>query len=335
MSRLRVKVPTPVALALALLATAPAGLRGQSRPSLGPMVAEEGAPFQRLGYTPAVEVTPTVPVGTLRTDVWLGYANLFEQDSTADHRFYQDMERAIWAITLRYGAADGLEVGGRLTVQNAWGGFLDDYVSAFHASIGMGDRYRTTVHGRHVAAWLVDAQGDTVIDIAPRRLSLDDVRLFAKWQVADGEAGTLAVRAVAWLPTNAPRVGSVRANAGIMALGTTHLLGAYLHAMAGASTVRREEDMQDLFRDHHWFGMIGLEVPFWAHMSAVAEITGSTQILRDRGDYNLDLPPTNAILGVVGVTESGWRWEVGMQEDFPAYGPSLDFTLQFALGRRW
>jgi hypothetical protein len=38
---------------------------------------------------------------------------------------------------------------------------------------------------------------------------------------------------------------------------------------------------------------------------------------------------------VVGRTKSGWRWELGMQEDLPPRGPSIDFTVQLALSHRW
>jgi len=93
--------------------------------------------------------------------------------------------------------------------------------------------------------------------------------------------------------------------------------------------------MVDVLRSREWFAMVGLERPLRERLSAVVELTGSTQLLRDFGDRDVDGAPTNVVFGLVGVTRGGWRWEAGMQEDLPPNGPSLDFTLQLALGRAW
>jgi len=323
-----------LACALPVLLLPAPGAAQLPRP-LGPLGAEEGAPFQRLGYTPMVEGAVPVPVGTLRVDAWLGYANLFEQDSSAAHYLYQDMERAITALTLRYGAAEGLEVGGRLTLENDWGGFLDPYIVAFHSSIGMGDRHRTAFREGRFGAYLRNGAGDTVLELPRHALALTDVRIFAKWRMAEKPMGTVALRTVVRIPTTQPTVGTERADVGVMALGTWSMAGFHLHGMAGGATVRRGIDTRDLLRSRQWFGMIGLERPFHERRSAVVELTASTQLLRDVGDHDIDGAPTNLLFGLVGVTEGGWRWELGMQEDVPPRGPSLDFTLQFALGWSW
>jgi hypothetical protein len=309
---------------------------GQRTP-LGPLGAEEGAPLQRLGYTPMVEAAAPVPEGTVRTDLWVGYSNIFEQDSTADHVLYLDMERMITALTLRYGLAEGLEVGARATLETEWGGFLDGFMVSFHEALGLGVRNRPDYPDGAYGEFLRDGDGRTLVDVPRRELAVGDVRLFAKWRMAGGAdgGGMLAARAVVRLPTAQPRVGSERADVALMVLGNVGWHGFWLHGMAGGSTVRRGPDMLDVLRSHEWFAMAGLERPLREGLSAVVELTGSTQLLRDFGDRDVDGAPTNIVFGLVGVTRGGWRWEAGMQEDLPPNGPSVDFTIQLALGRAW
>jgi len=326
-----------LAKALVAVLLVPGGAPAQQRLPLGPMGAEEGGPLQRLGYTPMVEGAAPTPVGDVRADLWVGYANLFEQDSTADHVLYLDMERMVTALTVRYGIAANLEVGGRLSLHSAWSGVLDGFMVAFHRTFGQGVRNRPFFPDGAYGAYLRDGDGRTLVDVPKRHLSLDDVRLFAKWAIAGGpgERGTLAARAVARIPTTQPTVGSERTDVGLMLLGNVAWRGVFLHAMAGGSTVRRGPDMVDVLRRRQWFGMLGVERPFRERLSGVIELTGSTQLLRDFHDNDVSGAPTNLVFGVVGVTEGGWRWEAGMQEDVPPRGPSLDFTLQFALSRSW
>ncbi|HSG48470.1 MAG TPA: DUF3187 family protein, partial [Longimicrobiales bacterium] len=88
----------------------------QTWPPLGPLTAEEGAPLQRLGLTPMVELADPVAQGTFRADLWVAWSNIFEQDSAATHNLYLDMERVLSALTLRYGVTDRLELGARATL---------------------------------------------------------------------------------------------------------------------------------------------------------------------------------------------------------------------------
>ena len=80
----------------------------------------------------------------LSADVWLGFSNIFEQDSANTYELFLDMERLLSTTTLRYGLIEGLEVGGRLTFETNGGGVLDDVrlfakwealTSADHASL--------------------------------------------------------------------------------------------------------------------------------------------------------------------------------------------------------
>lgn len=317
-----------------LLVAAPRAARAQQLPSLGPLGAEEGNPIQRLGYTPMVEIADILPPGKLRVDLWLGYANLFEQDSSTLANMFLDTERAILATTVRYGVTEHLELGLRTTLETDWGGFLDGFMVGFHDALHLGTRNRRNFPKGAYGGTLQAADGTLLLDIPRARLALADVRPFAKWGVT-GPRGAFSVKAVVRIPGRTLTVGSEHTDVGLQALGRVGWGRWHFHGMAGGATVRRADDTRDVLRAQTWFGMVGAERVLRDGLSAVLELTGQTQLLQNFHDNDISGAPTDAILGVVWQKKSGWRWEVGMQEDFPPRGPSIDFTFQVAGGRTW
>lgn len=324
-------------LAVALASAAPVGA-GAQLPSLGPLTSEEGAPLQRLGFTPAVEGTSVTLPGTVRTDLWLSYGNVWEQDSSAVANLYLDMERLIAATTVRVGVAQGWELGVRATLERTGGGFLDGFITGLHDVIGAGNRTRPDYPANVYGQWLRDGDGTLLVEVPGRGVpTLEDVRLFAKWAAYASEDGrrALSLKGAVRVPTADNTRGSERADVALLVLGHTSWRGWYLHGMAGGSTVRRSPELARVLRDRQWTAMVGVERPLTPHVSLATQFTGSSQILRDFGDHDVDGTPTNWIFGLVGRTDGGWRWEVAMQEDIPPRGPSNDFAVLVSLGRSW
>ncbi|HSW30325.1 MAG TPA: DUF3187 family protein [Longimicrobiales bacterium] len=305
---------------------------------LGPLTSEEGAPLQRLGFTPTMEGVILTPRGTVRTDVWVGYASIWEQDSSAVANVFLDLERVVTAATVRVGVADRLELGARATLERTGGGFLDGGILAFHKLIRMGDRRRRDYPRDAYGQWLRDADGTLLVEIPGRSVpTLEDVRVFAKAGLvasADGRRA-LAVKAELRIPTAENTVGPERADAALTLMGRAALGSWHVHALAGGTTARRSPELAGVLRSRQWVGMLGVERPLNTTLSVVAQLTGSTQLLRDFGDHDVDGAPTNLVFGLVGRASGGWRWEAAMQEDVPARGPSNDFAVQLSLGRTW
>jgi hypothetical protein len=282
-----------------------------------------------------VEGADLTPRGALRIDLWTGYSNIFEQDSADAATLYLDMERLIATAAVRYGVAERLEIGARLTMETDWGGFMDGFVAGFHEALSLGNRNRRDFPSGAYGQTLEDGDGRVLVDVPRRSFDVVDVRAFAKWRAvatADGRM-VLSLRAVARFPTAASAVGAQSVDVSLMALGRTAFRGFHLHGMAGGATVNRSPELRDVLRGYTAFGMVGAERPLNDRLSAVVEFTGSTPILRSFGDSDVDGAPTNLVFGVVGRTAGGWRWQVGMQEDVPPWGPSLDFTVQLGLSR--
>ncbi|GMV05488.1 MAG: hypothetical protein AMXMBFR53_17660 [Gemmatimonadota bacterium] len=327
---------TPPLLLFACALGLPAGAVAQ-HPTQGPLTAEEGAPLQRLGFTPTVEGAAVTPRGAVRVDLWLAYGNVWEQDSSAVANVFLDLERLIVAPTVRVGVLEGLELGVRATLERTGGGFLDGLVTGLHDVVGAGDRNRPDYPANRYGQWLRDARGKLLVEIPGRsRPALEDVRLFAKWRAyaSADDRRAVSVTGAVRVPTADNLLGEERADAALTVAGHAGWRGWYLHGLVGGTTVRRSPELRDVLRDRQWLFMAGAERPLSPTLSLLIQATGSTQLLQDLGEHDVDGALTNVVFGVAW-RQGPWRWEVALQEDAPARGPSTDFTVQVGVSRAW
>ena len=69
-------------------------------------------------------------------------------------------------------------------------------------------------------------------------------------------------------------------------------------------------------------------------LALLVQFTGSERYTVPTGVRNMDSSPINFAVGGAGVL-GGWEWQVSFAEDLPANSPSVDFTLDVQVGRRW
>ena len=320
----------------ALLTLLLAGSLGAQQPAFGPLTSEEGAPLHRLGFVPTMEGADVTSAGAVTADFWLGFSNIFEQDSSETHILYMDMERLLTAVTVRWGAAESLEVGGRLTFETAGGGFLDSFVIWYHDALGFGqanrDRYPMDDFGHRLG------YGDeTLVEGRSRTLGLDDARLFVKWQAATSEDGrsALGLKAVGWLPAQTNRIGRRSADVALMGLGRLAVGAWYLHGMLGASTARTAPELAGVVRDGSAFFAVAVERSLGSSVAGVIQYQIASPLLYGFRHRELDGVASNVVFGLAGRWGEAWRWDVGFQEDLPADTPAVDFTLGLRLSRTW
>lgn len=303
----------------------------------GPLTFEEGAPLQRMSYTHATDVADPLARGQLRTEVWMGYSNIFERDSTRTHDLFLDLERLISTAGVRYGVTDALEVGGRLSWETSGGGFLDDFISNWHQSLGLGNADRAKYPSGRYIQRLRDRTGAVRLDVPQRTMGLDDVRLFAKWR-ALGDAGgrrVLSLKGVARFPTQRNQVGPQRADVALIALTRLSWGRWHLHGTAGGATVRVAAAYDGLLRGSSWFADLALERNLTSSFSALVQYSLATPRLRGIGQPEVDGAPGNLLFGAAGRLGRSWSWDVSFQEDIPATSPSVDFTLGVGIRRSW
>ena len=320
----------------ALLTLLLAGPLAAQQPSFGPLTSEEGAPLQRLGFVPMMEGADVSRPGTLSADLWLGLSNIFEQDSSETHILYMDMERLLTALTVRWGAAESLEVGGRITLETTGGGLLDSFILWYHDALGFGQANRDLFPEDDFGLRLGDGD-ETLVEGRSRMLGLDDVRLFVKWRAAASQDGrsVLGLKAVGWLPAQSNRVGRRSADVALMGLGRLGLGAWYLHGMLGASTARTAPELAGVVRDGSAFFAVAFERSLGSSISGVLQYQVSTPLLYGFGHRELDGVASNIVFGLAGRWGEAWSWDVGFQEDLPADTPAVDFTLGMRVSRAW
>jgi hypothetical protein len=275
--------------------------------------------------------------GVLSADLWLGFSNIFEQDSSETHVLIMDMERLLTAVTIRWGAAKDLEVGGRLTFETTGGGFLDSFVLWYHERLGFGQANRDRFPQGGYEQRFANGDETTFLDVGPRTLGLDDARLFMKWRAASSEDGrsVLSLRAAARIPAQSNRAGRRRTDASLMGIGRLGVGSWYLHGMVGASTARASAELEPILRAGSAFLSVAVERSFGSGLAGVLQYQISSPLLRGFGHRELDWPPSNVLIGLAGRWGERWSWDVGFQEDIPADTPAIDFTLGARVSRAW
>jgi hypothetical protein len=307
------------------------------QPSYGPLTWEEGSPLQRLAFTAATEGADVVGEGGWSVELYNGYSNIFEQDSTETHTLFLDMERLTTALTLRWGAGEGVEVGGRVSLESTGAGVLDDVILGFHDGLGFGQANRDRFPSGAYRQWLSDGEDRVYLDRPPGALELRDVRLFAKWRTwrsADGRS-LLSLRAVARLPARNPPEDNGRPDGAVMGLWRLGVGSWYAHGMAGVSVTPVSPALEPVLRGHSTFLTLGLERSLGSDLAALVQLQTQSAALRSFDHRELDRAPTNLLIGFAGRIGGAWTWDASFQEDVPADTPAVDFTLTLRVARRW
>jgi hypothetical protein len=325
------------ATSLLLVLSAAATPVAAQQPSFGPLTWEEGSPLQRLAFTVATEGADVVGEGAWSVELYNGFSNIFEQDSTATHTLFLDMERLTTALTIRWGAGERLEVGGRTTLESTGAGVLDDVILAFHDGLGFGQANRDRFPSGAYRQWLSDGDDRVYLDRPPGTLGLRDVRLFAKWRAwrsADGRS-LLSLRSVGRLPVRGPPESNGRPDGALMGLWRLGVGSWYTHGMVGLSVTPASAPLEPVLRGHSTFLTLALERSLGSDLAALVQLQTQSAALRSFHNRELDRAPTNVLVGVAGRMGREWTWDASFQEDVPADTPAVDFTLTLRVGRRW
>lgn len=318
----------------------PASGRGPAMgpaPSFGPLSTEEAGPLQRVAFTHMVEGADLVGAGTVQAELWMGYANIFEQDSAATHQLFMDLERLSTDLGARWGATERLEVGGRLSFETTGGGVLDAFVSEWHTKLGLGNGNREKYPSSVYAQRLTDGSGTVRLDVPSRTMALEDVQLFAKWRAWRSPDGRrlVSVRGVARMPMQNNGVGPQRADVSLIALGRASWTRWHLHGTVGGATVRAAQDFDGLLRRAAFFADVAVERNLAPWVSGVAQLSLASPRLQGFDDPEVDGWPVNLVFGLTGEVGDGWRVDVSFQEDILPNTPAVDFTLGIGVRKSW
>jgi hypothetical protein len=305
--------------------------------AFGPLASQEAGPLQRVGLSHTAESADLVAHRVLEVGMAASYSNIFEEDSTATHRLFMDLERLSTDVGVRWGAAPRLELGGRLSFETTGGGILDGFISGWHKRIGTPNANRGKYPFDVYAQRLTDSLGNVRLDVPQRTMALEDVRLFLKWRAWESADGRqlVSLSGLARVPTQDNGVGPRRTDASLTALARMSWTRWHLHAALGGATVRAAQDYDGLLRSSAFFADVALERSFSPSVSGVAQVSLESPRLQGFDNPELDGWPVNLVFGLNGQIAEHWRMDVSFQEDIPARTPAADFTLTIGLRRSW
>jgi hypothetical protein len=284
-----------------------------------------------------MEGAELVERGRVVGEVWLGLSNIFEQDSAATHVLFLDLERLTSAFTVRWGATDRLELGGRLVMETTGPGVMDGFIVAWHDVFGFGqanrDRYPENVYAQRLS----DGDGTHFLDVPRRTLGFEGARLYAKWEAARSADGRdlLSVKGAVRIPGGHNVVADESMDVALTTLGRVGLSERwYLHGMLGVSTVRASPELAPILSGMSTFFTLAVERSFGG-VSAVVQYQVQSAVMDSFDHRELDSFASNLVLGASGRVGERWRWDASFQEDVPADTPAVDFTLGLRISRSW
>jgi hypothetical protein len=297
---------------------------------------QERNPLYRLFLTPVTESADLVQQGRWEAHLSTSYSNIFETSDSPRHAQYFDLERLVTLVTLRYGVAPEVEVGMMVGVRTDWGGFLDGFIRGWHDAFGFPQGNRNDApDGVH---------GLTLVEGGARRIDLEagsaweDVRAFVGWSLAGtrDDRRALTLRAAVKLPVGGlDRGTSGRLGGSLELAGRVSGHRTHLHGSLGAVHLRPPHRLEAFTRDWAVTASLGVEYAVSSAVAFAGQLVGASPYVGGFGAANLDRIPLNLVLGLTGRAARGWGWQASFAEDLVASGPSVDFTLDLQISRRW
>lgn len=315
-------------LLAALLLPAPAAAQ------LGPLSVMELNPLYALGYTPTTDSADPSPRGTFAATLAVRYANIYENEFNSSLDLRLDTERMVNELVLRYGLLPGVEVGGRFALRTDRGGFLDAPIATFHKAFQLANGGRSAAEDDQVELRL--HYRDEINFMLPKTVaSPEDVRLFLKGRILGGRDGaaSVAVRAVAQLPTGSPEVSAGHADFGVDVIGRRSGEVWHAHGQLGVVTVRAADELKSHSSGHSVLTAAGIERDVGSGVSLASEFVVLTPYFHDFGEDQLDRPSMSLAVGTIFEPAAGWKCELSFTEDFPGNNPSADVVLGLRISR--
>lgn len=193
-------------------------------------------------------------------------------------------------MSVRYGVAEGWEVGGRVTLETTGGGYLDSVISWWHTKLSLGNGNREHYPEDEHHARLRVPGGETFLDMGPRTLALGDIRFFAKWLVTSNNDGSsaLSLRAATRIPVHNDQTDGERTDLAVMAVGRRPFGEWHVHGMVGGATVRGSPELAPILHSATAFGMLGVEHALSNRLAGIVQYMWSSPLLTGFGEGKID-----------------------------------------------
>jgi hypothetical protein len=303
----------------------------------GPLRISERNPLYHLFLTPMVLEADLMGRGEAWVGSSMAYSNVFEYNSSPVLRQLFDLERLHAAFVFRRGVTDNVEFGAQLGFQHNWHGFLDPLIQGVHTTFGFpnADREKRPNNAYGLRLEGVGEQAATYLDL-PAGIALDAPRVFVAWRIAGGRAHTHAVsaRTTLKLPLGDARVSTRRSDVAFEIAGRRSWGPNHLHISGGAVVLNSPRMLEPLMQPVAALGSVAYERTVSNSVSLLAQFSGGSAYTRGQGIAELTGAAVNFAVGAAGRFGT-WEWQASFAEDVPPNSPSVDFTFDLQLARRW
>jgi hypothetical protein len=302
------------------------------------------SPLVQIYGLPAAESAIVQPVGHAWSMLAADAANNFATDDTAREKILLDGESYRITLALRYGIADGLEIGLDLPWVGYGGGVFDSFVEGWHHTFGLPQGERNEAP-RNRLLFTYTRDGQERLRLDDSNFGLGDIRLAGGWQLyndAGANPRAVAVRASLKLPTGSSSKlhgsGSTDLALWLTASDDYGLPGPWGHltlfGAAGGMAMTDGEVLKDQQQNAVGFGSLGFG---WSPMGWIAlktELSGHTPFYRGSELRELSQPALQFLVGGTLAFTSRTALDIAVSED-ASVSTSPDVALHLGLSHRF
>ncbi len=307
-----------------------------------PFYTQNQSPLVQIFGLPAAGNGVIVPAGhldaTLAQDMASNYAKTI--DVPTRERILLDGESERTTIALRYGAAQGVEVGLDVQLIGHGGGIFDGFIEGWHDFFGLPQGGRKEAP-RNRLLYSYEKDGVERLRLDDSSFGIGDVRLSGALQLYGDGPGAVALRTCLKFPTgsSAKLHGSGSTDLALWVTGSRdNLLEKWGHwtvfGAAGGMVMTDGRVLKEQQNNLVGFGTVGIG---WSPAQVIAFKTQLSAHTPFYGDSSLPEIGDAAVQLIIGGTiafSAKTSLDIGVSEDLAVY-TSPDVALHLALTRRF
>jgi hypothetical protein len=265
----------------------------------------------------------------------LNWSNSYETDDHDDHFYTLDAETQEWRIAFEHGISDRFAVRAELPWRKLSGGSLDGFIENWHSTFGLPNGGRDDAPQDRLLVQYSEGE-DLLLQVNRDGSGVADIPLALGYQITASDKSALA----AWLSVKLPvgdakdLTGSGATDVALSLAGQAQLAEHWqLFGQADLTWLGEGDVLPQLQEDYAWSALAGVTWNAWRTLDLTVQLSANSPIFNGTGTtFDGDA----VVLGFGGSwrTESGWRFDLGFDEDVQV-GASPDFVINLAVQRRY
>ena len=307
---------------------------GQLPANPDPLSIGERNPLYNKFYVYRAQPLDLAAEGTWQVHGQLSYSNIFERAGNEAYLQEFDFELTSLRLDLRRGLNRKWELGLSLPFNHYSGGFLDHFIQEYHNAFGLPNDTRDQVPDNRYLFALSSSDGELLFQVPKQSFEVGDLEIYTRFGLGDGTriGLPLTLKLALKVPSGEDSANLGQTDAAVELAGHKNFQKSRLFLSLAAVFLGRPEVLQDLTRGQAGGFILGFQRSLGKkNLAWSAQLDGGSSYFKNTGLSTLDRGPLNLALGLTGLTRGGQSWQFSLVEDISGDGPSVDFTLHFAM----